>query len=122
MQLRAVTGSTTVSEDLTWDTAGRLAARSVSVDATGGPSASYTTEFGYDLQGRLTAVTYPSLPGIDVASVGYTYDGRDNVVAVTDDQGQPFVRVHVQRHRRAGDRDVRGRSDRRDVPVRLSRS
>jgi RHS repeat-associated protein len=90
VQRRAVTGSTVVTEELSWDAAGRPAAREVSID-DGSSRRRFTTAFRHDLRGRLASVTYPNVAGLDFTSVHYTHDGRDNVTSITDEQGLAFV-------------------------------
>jgi len=53
-----------------------------STDASG-----YSTEYTYDIGGRLLTAATPEAVQKGRASVSYTYDAMDNIVAVTDGEG-----------------------------------
>ena len=84
-------GGVTVAETFAHNSDGSLAARTVDITDGGRPVGSFSTAFVHDAQGRLTSIAYPGLRGTGVEQVRYRYDGRDNVLAITDGHGRAFA-------------------------------
>ncbi|GMQ57591.1 hypothetical protein AN1V17_19860 [Vallitalea sediminicola] len=49
--------------------------------------ARYKTEYSYDIGGRLIAITTPELKQKDKQNTTYTYDAQDNILTMTDAEG-----------------------------------
>ena len=82
-------GGVTVAETFAHNSDGTLAARTVDITNGGHPLGSFSTAFAHDAQGRLTSIAYPGATGVE--QVRYRYDGRDNVLAITDGHGRAFA-------------------------------
>ncbi|MEU4473205.1 RHS repeat-associated core domain-containing protein [Micromonospora sp. NPDC023888] len=80
-----------VTEAYGWASSGVLASRTVTVTRDGTTLGVFTTSYGFDNQGRITQIGYPNGADTGLTAVGYTYDGRDNVLTVADAEGVPLV-------------------------------
>ena len=90
VQAVATTGETTITEAYTWNPAGLLATKVITIQQPAF-TGTYTITFQYDLQGRLLSVGYPDSANGNFSSVCYSYDGRDSVLGISDDNGLPFA-------------------------------
>lgn len=86
----AVTGSTTVTQEMLWNGAGLLKSKQISV-SNNETTSRHEISFKYDVQGRLISVKYPDVARTGFESVHYKYDGRDNILSICDENEIPFV-------------------------------
>ncbi|MGI5521497.1 RHS repeat domain-containing protein [Micromonospora sp. CA-259024] len=80
-----------VAEAYSWAPTGVLASRTATVSQGGTTLGTFTTTYDFDNQGRVTWIGYPDGSSTGLSGVAYAYDGRDNVLAISDADGVPFV-------------------------------
>ena len=76
------TGSNYTAELFSYNTAGRLASRTLQVNSATGPT--QKTLFGYDGQGRLVSTERQSTTGFSTGRSTYGYDGSGNITTITE--------------------------------------
>ncbi|WP_448208422.1 RHS repeat-associated core domain-containing protein [Azospirillum sp. sgz302134] len=81
----------TIADALTYDVNGEVTGRTTTATAGGTTLATVAFGYSYDLQGRLTSIALPTVDGVAVTGIVYTYDGLDRIVGIADQDGNTLA-------------------------------